>query len=87
MARSLRRCIGGPYGSGQFHDDFSSSLEGIYEYFVFPGLCTANCCQVVSNIGNTGSHLLVSLASLILAGFFFSLVALPIYFLMISGLQ
>lgn len=34
MARSLRRCISGPYGSGQLHDDSSSSLQGTYN----------NCC-------------------------------------------
>lgn len=71
MARSLRRCIGGPYGSGQLHDDFSSSLQGTYDSFVFPGPSTASYCQVVSSIASTGSHLLVCLASLILVGFFF----------------
>jgi len=73
MARSLRRCIGGPNGSGQLRDDFSSSLQGTYDYFVFPGPSAANYCQVVSSIVNTGSDLLVSLVSLILAGFFFFL--------------
>lgn len=87
MAGSLRRCISGPYGSGQLHDDFSSSLQETYDYFVFLSPSTANCCQVVSSIGSTGSHLLVRLASLILLGIFFPLVALSISFLMISGLQ
>lgn len=67
MARSLRRCISGPYGSGQLRDDSGSSLQGTYN----------NCClsrpfhcRLLSSGQQHWKHRLSS--ALILVGLLFS---------------